>query len=87
MCPNCDHTMQSLWTNPEDKSMFWCPRCGTLKVQWPHAWGRPHHEEIEAPKLLQYVRSFTSNYLPVPNTTVAYAYAAMKEASLKPEER
>jgi hypothetical protein len=25
-CPTCDHTMQSA-----AQSLFWCPRCGTLK--------------------------------------------------------
>jgi hypothetical protein len=34
-CPTCDHTMQCLF-NPvpqeiRQQSIFWCPRCGTLK--------------------------------------------------------
>lgn len=28
-CPTCDHTMHNLGV--PQKSIFWCPRCGTIK--------------------------------------------------------
>jgi Zn-finger nucleic acid-binding protein len=40
-CPVCSHTMQSLGLEAE--RVFWCPRCGTLKMT------RGDHESIEAP--------------------------------------
>lgn len=49
-CPKCEHTMQNLWVDPKDKRIFWCPRCGTIKVQWI---GWPGgQEEVVSPKML-----------------------------------
>lgn len=30
-CPTCDHTMQNL--GADDRRIFWCPRCGTIRDQ------------------------------------------------------
>jgi len=30
-CPTCDHTMHSLGSTKNNESIFWCPRCGTVK--------------------------------------------------------
>jgi Zn-finger nucleic acid-binding protein len=32
-CPNCDHTMHKIGKSliGKDWSMWWCPRCGTIK--------------------------------------------------------
>jgi hypothetical protein len=43
-CRQCDCTMQSLWVDPKDKTVWWCPRCGTIKVRW-----RNGQEEINSP--------------------------------------
>ena len=32
-CPTCDHTMQAVAYSLGTQSVFWCPRCGTLKNQ------------------------------------------------------
>jgi|GEM_PF-5661047 len=30
-CPTCDHTMHKIATVNIRDSLFWCPRCGTIK--------------------------------------------------------
>ncbi len=40
--PICSHTMQ----NPGQKDIFYCPRCGTMRVG----------EMVSIPKLVEYVR-------------------------------
>ena len=44
-CPTCDHTMQSLLT------VFWCPRCGTVK----------HGQNHEAPRLVDRCTEFIAD--------------------------
>ena len=35
-CPICSHTMQSIGiSNADDRRVFWCMRCGTLKTELP----------------------------------------------------
>lgn len=44
-CPTCDHTMQNLGIKDWVKgSIFWCPRCGTLKFRRSQ-----NFEEVESP--------------------------------------
>lgn len=42
-CPVCANTLNLL-----DAEIFWCPRCGTLKM--PHAW--------DTPRLVEHVVGF-----------------------------
>lgn len=62
-CPTCGHTMQNLGLSSVGRATFWCPRCGTLKVETRTSFSRwacdgsgEHaervHEEVEAPKLV-----------------------------------
>ena len=30
-CPTCDHTMKAVAVIETTVSLFWCPRCGTIK--------------------------------------------------------
>ena len=46
-CQTCDHTMQRL--PGRDIPVFWCPRCGTIKLE-----GRT--PEFEAPKVVARAR-------------------------------
>lgn len=32
-CPTCDHTMHSVGVTITERRVFWCPRCGTLRVE------------------------------------------------------
>lgn len=32
-CPTCDHTMQSFGELVYRGSIFWCPRCGTVRIR------------------------------------------------------
>lgn len=57
-CPTCSHTMQNIGCSSTmfQARHFWCPRCGTLKVDndgiMPDA--------VEAPKLVGHVRKAES---------------------------
>ena len=46
-CATCDHTMQSIVTANDYGTLFWCPRCGTLKRQAPGG-----QDEWFAPKIV-----------------------------------
>jgi len=46
-CPICDHTMQAI-----AKRCFWCPRCGTIKLD--HEGEMP---DIEAPRIVRVLQS------------------------------
>ena len=48
-CPTCDHTMHHMECSVSELSMFWCPRCGTLKLC---------DEEILVPLLVKRCRKF-----------------------------
>ncbi len=47
-CPTCSHTMQAVVA---ERGIFWCPRCGTLKME-------SARYGIEPPKLVECLRSF-----------------------------
>jgi len=60
-CPTCDHTMQKIgndWLRHECGntlvSVFWCPRCGTIK--------HPSSHFHTTPWLVKRVRDFTCDY-------------------------
>lgn len=40
-CPTCNETMQNVGAT--DQRIFWCPRCGTLKLE------SGDHEDVEQP--------------------------------------
>ena len=40
-CPTCDHTMHGIGKTADEKWVFWCPRCGTLKHPHDYAKGSP----------------------------------------------
>lgn len=48
-CPTCDHTMQNLGVKDAAGSIFWCPRCGTLKMR------SGDYEEVELPIWLRHL--------------------------------
>ena len=49
-CPTCDRTMQNLGI--EDRRVFWCPSCGTVKSIDPGGF-----ESISQPKLVARVKA------------------------------
>lgn len=55
-CPICDHTMQLVGGLADRSHVYWCPRCGTLRLQ-----GLPGLQENckdEAPSLVKRCRKF-----------------------------
>lgn len=44
-CPTCDHTMHSV---SRVRGIFWCPRCGTVKIVEPDATYVPRWSEERA---------------------------------------
>lgn len=47
-CPVCDHTMQNLGV--EGRRVFWCPRCGTLKME------HSDHVDLESPTWIRQIK-------------------------------
>lgn len=35
-CNNCNHTMHGLGKTEGGQRIFWCPRCGSVKTEWPN---------------------------------------------------
>lgn len=52
-CPTCDHTMQSIGQTKRQDSVFWCPRCGTIRTLYS-----PTKMDDDAPSLPHRVRAF-----------------------------
>lgn len=52
-CPTCDHTMHSLSAADHTATlpMFWCPRCGTVRIGDTHS---------DTPKLVERCRTFAA---------------------------
>lgn len=48
-CPTCGHTMGSLPGTDDDLPIFWCSRCGTLKIG---------ATATDVPKLVERCREF-----------------------------
>jgi hypothetical protein len=48
-CPTCDHTMHAMGCKVTDSTLYWCPRCGTIK---------PCDGEFVAPVLPERCRKF-----------------------------
>lgn len=46
-CPTCDHTMQGVRHH-----VYWCPRCGTLKIENTHS----GHHDVQSPKVVDRAR-------------------------------
>ncbi len=55
-CPKCDHTLQNLGLDKPGRTVFWCPRCGTLKTELHHM-GKTY-ETHETPKAVECMRAF-----------------------------
>lgn len=58
-CPICDHTMQLVGGLADRSHVYWCPRCGTLRLQ-----GLPGLQENckdEAPMLVKRCRKFMAH--------------------------
>ncbi len=71
-CPTCDHTMQHMYHM--DGCAYWCPRCGTVKVD-----GASHH----VPKLVERCRQFDADTMSSPE----WRRLGVAEAISRPEER
>lgn len=69
-CPTCSHTMQSVAS-----FVFWCPRCGTLKM----------FGEFERPRLVDRCLQFESNTLV--DYTLEWNAIGIKEAIHTEEKR
>lgn len=54
-CPTCDHTMQAVCNHMPPA--FWCPRCGTLKME--------RYASGTTPLLVDRVRAFGDNSRPI----------------------
>ena len=59
-CPTCDHTMQDV-AKREDWNLFWCPRCGTLKIQD----AAENDEACRIPFLIGRLREFVATLGPM----------------------
>ncbi len=76
-CETCDHTMQRV--NGGKPSVFWCPRCGTLKTERII----PGERSFEAPKIVERTRSLCE----VANVdALAFLIRAVSECITKAEE-
>ena len=55
-CPTCNRTMQNIGQN-NGASVFWCPLCGTVKINTPHdhswtpAWAKNIEFSIQMHKI------------------------------------
>lgn len=74
-CPTCDHTMQLI-----TRGVFWCPRCGTLKV---------NGQEDAAPMLVERCRQFTwhSAWRLAPHLAAEWNRLGIEESIKTPENR
>jgi Zn-finger nucleic acid-binding protein len=56
-CPTCDHTMEFVGPvgHMEQQSVYWCPRCGTLKV------ADGEREDVSTPKIVERCREFETH--------------------------
>jgi len=57
-CPTCEHTMQNLGLAQSGAKAFWCPRCGTLKLETPG--DEPlssGHADTEVPSLVHRIHN------------------------------
>lgn len=82
-CPACDHTMTHIGETidgPTRRSIWWCPRCGTLRVDGFGSFD-------ETPKLVERCRDF---YAEAPLSILGRAdwkRIGIEEAIRKPEDR
>ena len=56
-CPTCDHTMYGVLRN-ENKQVYWCPRCGTLRVET----GSNYFIDDSEPKLVGRCRRYAETF-------------------------
>lgn len=57
-CPTCDHTMQNIYARTDDKYVYWCPRCGTIKTRWAGSRaGAEPLPQIDAPKITEVLKA------------------------------
>ena len=56
-CPTCDHTMNYFGETPGEKTIYWCPRCGTLRYD-------QEAPVVHRPKLVERCREFGPTIYP-----------------------
>lgn len=86
-CPTCTHTMKNLGIDDAQRKVFWCSRCGSLKVEHANSF-----TETEWPALVQRVRNLindvaTNKIGTVPELESQFVRRGLKDAVWTPEER
>lgn len=81
-CPTCDHTMHCLGRTEDDRTWWWCPRCGSVFHEGPDQLPMPPG----VPKLVERCRTF--HVLGCnPDTLKIWAKLGIEESIYRPEDR
>ena len=79
-CPTCDHTMQKVGVFDDNGPTFWCPRCGTLRVDTQAG------EFVDRPKLVDRCREFGGKMNCAADWTI-WVMIGVEESIFVPGER
>ncbi len=88
-CPTCDHTMKNLGMDNNEGRIFWCTRCGTMKIrQNPRSVNMEERYDVEAPKLVALAIDLALKVFDdLPTVSVQQACINIEEATVLPDNR
>jgi Zn-finger nucleic acid-binding protein len=62
-CPSCDHTMNRVNHTQDLVPVFWCPRCGTIKVDRVES-------DVYSPRIIEKAKTYVEQSSSYNRTTL-----------------
>jgi hypothetical protein len=81
-CPTCSHTLSGIDTSDPARRVYWCPRCGTLSIQYAGI-----QPDVAVPTLRDRVRTFAETWQNTDRVVSSLHHLGIFEAIYLPDER